>query len=254
MIALLSPAKTLDFDRTPATGKFSRPSLADDASVLVERLSGLSQQEIADLMGVNDEIAALNVRRFKSWGPHDSLDYGLQAVFAYAGEVYRGFDVARLSAQDLYYAQNHLRILSGLYGVVRPLDVIRPYRLEMGTKLSTDRGEDLYEFWGARPTDVLNEAISGHRKHVFVNLASTEYFRVVREDALDGTVVTPVFKEKRNGDYQIVAVYAKNARGRMARFMIENRIEEAEGLTTFSEDGYAFAPDLSGERELVFTR
>jgi hypothetical protein len=220
----------------------------------VDHLRALAQDELARLMDVNEEIAALNVWRFESWGPHDGLDDGLQAIFAYAGEVYRGFDVDRLSAEDLYYAQNHLRILSGLYGVVRPLDIIRPYRLEMGTKLATDRGKDLYEFWEDRPTTVLNEAIAGQRSHVFVNLASNEYFRAVREEALDGSVVTPVFKEKRNGDYQTVAVYAKNARGRMARFMIEKRIENAEGLASFAEDGYAFAAELSDEREMVFTR
>jgi hypothetical protein len=254
MIAVLSPAKTLDFEREPITGKHTIPEFIDEAAGLVDRLRALGSKDIQTLMGVNEEIAELNATRFDTWTRHQSLDDGLQAIFAYAGEVYRGFDVDRLSAEDLYYAQNHLRILSGLYGTLRPLDVIQPYRLEMGTDLANDRGADLYAYWGSKIAESLSGALRGQSSHTIVNLASKEYFSAVPSSSLDASVITPQFKEKRGTDYRIIAVYAKNARGRMARYMIENRIEDPEELKKFDEDGYRYAEQLSGEGEWVFAR
>jgi hypothetical protein len=254
MIALLSPSKTQDFKRPGNTSKHSTPELIDDAKELVNRLRSLSVADLQSLMGVNEDLAKLNYERFRQWGVHQDLDDGLQAIFAYAGEVYRGFDVHRLSAEDLYYAQNHLRILSGLYGVIRPLDIIQPYRLEMGTKLSTDRGDSLYEFWGDRITQLVNRGLKNHQAHAVVNLASDEYFRAVDTDRLDGFVISPQFKEERDGEYKTIAVYAKNARGRMARYLITERIDDPEGLKAFDEDGYRYNPDRSTKLEWVFSR
>lgn len=254
MIALLSPSKSQDSSRTPSTQKHTTPEFLDSAAELVDRLRPLTVPNLAALLSVNEKIARLNAERFAGWTREHTPKNALQAIFAYTGDVYRGFHVDSLSAEDLYYAQNHLRILTGLYGILRPLDLIQPYRLEMATPLETQQGKDLYEFWADALTRSVNEALSNHHDHSVVNLASKEYSSALEFDALDGPVVTPVFKDWKGGKLRTVAIYMKQARGAMARFMIAHRIEEPKGLKAFAEDGYRYSEQHSTEQELVFVR
>lgn len=262
MIALLSPAKSQDFDRKPITSKHTKPEFLKHAAELVGILKTFDASDIVRIMNVSNDIARLNVERFNRWTEaHEGLDNGLQAIFAYTGEVYRGFDADSLRAEDIYYAQNHIRILSGLYGVLRPLDLIRPYRLEMATRLETEQGEplvgdngSLYEFWADAPRNHITDALQGHRDPSVIDLASKEYSKAVDLTTSDVPVITPSFKEKRGDSYRIIASYAKHARGAMARYMVENRIEDRHGLKNFSENGYRYSPELSGEQEWVFVR
>jgi hypothetical protein len=219
MIVLLSPSKSQDFDRSPRTEKHSVPQFLDQTAELVDQLRGMTVQNLAALMSVNQKIARLNVDRFGNWTREHTPENALQAIFAYTGDVYRGFAVESVSAEDLYYSQNHVRILTGLYGILRPLDLIQPYRLEMGTPLETDRGSDLYEFWGNALTRAVNDALTNHHDHTVVNLASKEYFSALQPANLEGPVLTPVFKERKGEKLRAVAVYMKQARGAMARFM-----------------------------------
>jgi len=254
MITLLSPSKSQDIAHTPTTRKYTIPEFLDRAAELVDRLRSLTVPNLAALLSVSEKIARLNVDRFAGWTREHTPENALQAIFTYAGDVYRGFAVDSLSAEDLYYAQNHLRTLTGLYGILRPLDLIQPYRLEMATPLETRRGSDLYEFWGDALTRTITEALTNHHDHTVVNLASKEYASAVDSNALDGPVVTPVFKDRKGEKLRSVAIYMKQARGAMARFMIANRVEEPDGLKAFSEDGYRYSEQHSTERELVFVR
>ncbi len=258
MILVISPAKALDYETPPTVATRSQPDFLDDAAQLIEVLRERSPAEIADLMSLSDQLAALNVARYAAWSRPFTAQNAKQAVLAFNGDVYEGLAATTLSEADLAWAQDHLRILSGLYGLLRPLDLMQPYRLEMGTRLANPRGRNLYEFWGERITDELNRLLrrdrdEGHEA-VLLNLASDEYFKSVKAKKLEGRVVTPVFEDWKGGRYKIISFYAKRARGLMSRHVIEHRIEDAEGLKSFDRDGYAYAADASDADRLVFRR
>ncbi len=258
MILVISPAKALDYETPPTTATFTQPDFLDDASALIEVLREKSPADIAELMSLSDPLATLNVARYASWSRPFAPDNARQAVLAFNGDVYEGLDAKSLSEEQLAWAQDHLRILSGLYGVLRPLDLMQAYRLEMGTRLANPRGKNLYEFWGERITDELNRLLAQEeeagRERVLVNLASDEYFKSVKPKKLRGRIVTPVFEDWKGGRYKIISFYAKRARGLMSRYVITNRIDEVEALKGFDSEGYAFAADASDADTLVFRR
>jgi hypothetical protein len=252
MLVVISPAKTLDFE-TPARSDISTiPGFLEDSERLVERMRELAPADIAKLMKISDKLAVLNSTRYETWSQPFTPDNAKQAVLAFKGDVYTGLDAETLSPAQDQYAQQHLRILSGLYGILKPLDLIQPYRLEMGTKLSNARGKDLYQFWGDKITDALNEELG--EGDVLINLASNEYFKSVNTRKLHTRIVTPVFKDTKNGVQKIISFYAKKARGLMTRYMIDNRIEQAEALKDFDVAGYQFDASQSTANEWVFTR
>jgi len=255
MIIVLSPAKSLDYETPAHICKHTLPDFVDDAAELIGGLRQLSPQQIATLMSISDPLAQLNFQRYVDWSPTFSRSNAKQAVLAFNGDVYEGFAAKSLSAGDLDFAQNHVRVLSGLYGLLRPLDLLQPYRLEMGTKFPNARGKDLYAFWGERITAALNEQLQRQRgARVLVNCASTEYFKSVRPRRLDARVVTPVFEDWKGGRYKIISFHAKRARGLMARFAVENRIDSPEQLKDFSAEGYAFDAAASNDATFVFRR
>lgn len=256
MIIVLSPAKSLDYDTPPHISEHTIPDFVDDAAQLIEQLRRYSPQQIASLMEISDALAHLNFQRYAAWSPKFSVDNAKQAVLAFNGDVYEGFDAKTLSAADLDYAQRHVRVLSGLYGLLRPLDLLQPYRLEMGTRLPNARGKDLYAFWGERITDALNAQLhrSKAAQRVLVNCASNEYFKSVRPKRLDARIVTPVFEDWKGGRYKIISFHAKRARGLMARFAVENRIDSPEKLKDFAVEGYEFDPAASNDATFVFRR
>lgn len=254
MLVVLSPAKTLDVETPAPVSDFSQPDLLAESQLLINRCQQLSMQDIASLMKVSDKIAGLNVARFSQWQMPFSLDNAKQALFAFQGDVYTGLQAESLTAQSLNYAQTHLRILSGLYGVLRPLDLMQAYRLEMGTKLDNQRGTNLYQFWGALITQALNKALQAQGDDLLINLASNEYFKAVQKKGLNGQIITPVFKDQKNGKYKVISFYAKKARGLMARYIIEQQITSIDKLKAFASDGYYFVAAESSAAELVFYR
>lgn len=257
MIIVLSPAKSLDFDTPPHVRKHTMPDFLDDSAQLIEELRRLSPAQIATLMSISDPLAHLNFDRFASWHRPFDEQNAKQAVLAFNGDVYEGFDAASLSAADLDFAQRHVRILSGLYGVLRPLDLMQPYRLEMGSRFANSRGRDLYTFWGGKVADALNTALEASRtggERILVNLASEEYFKSVKRGELAAPIVNPVFEDWKGGRYKIISFYAKRARGLMARYATAHRIDQAEGLKSFDVDGYAYVPDASNKDHWVFRR
>lgn len=254
MLIVVSPAKTLDYASPVASSTFTQPELVSHAAALVEICRTLSPSEIAALMSVSDKIAGLNVARFAEWSETFSLDNARQAIFAFKGDVYTGLDAQTLSASDLDYAQQHLRMLSGLYGVLRPFDLMQPYRLEMGTKLANSRGTNLYQYWGDIITEQLNQALHAQGDRLLVNLASNEYFKAVNPQRLNAQIITPIFKDAKQGQYKIISFFAKKARGMMARYIIEHRIDSIEGLQAFNSAGYYFVAEESTPTELVFKR
>ena len=254
MLTLLSPAKTLDFETPPVTPHHTTPDFLDDSASLIDVLRHYSPDDISALMKLSPALSELNVARYHDW----SLPYpdgaAKAAVLAFKGDVYTGLDADHMSVADLDYAQDNLRILSGLYGLLRPLDLILPYRLEMGTKLGNPKGKDLYAFWGERLTQALNDVIeAGAHSHV-VNLASNEYFKAVKPKKLKAPLVTPVFKDEKNGQYKIISFYAKKARGMMAAYQIRERISDVHDLKAFDVAGYRFNEEESGDAEWVFKR
>ncbi|USD38206.1 MULTISPECIES: peroxide stress protein YaaA [Ferrimonas] len=254
MLAVISPAKNLDFESQAPSDGYSEAELLDEAEALIEVCRKLTPADLASLMKLSDKLAGLNVARFQQWQRPFTADNAKQAIFAFNGDVYTGFDAASLSEQELAYTQSHLRILSGLYGVLKPLDRMQAYRLEMGTKLANPRGKDLYAFWGSTITDALNRTLAGMDSQVVVNLASNEYFKAVKPALLNAQVVTPVFKDFKNGQYKIISFYAKKARGMMARFMAREQVTELQQLEGFSEGGYRFSAEQSDANTLVFLR
>tara|TARA_R110002110_G_scaffold205066_7_gene417013 strand:- start:142861 stop:143646 length:786 start_codon:yes stop_codon:yes gene_type:complete len=254
MLTIISPAKTLDFDTPPTTRKATQPAFLERSEALVEDARAMSPQDIRELMGVSENIANLNHQRFMNWSTPFSLDNAKQALLAFKGDVYTGLQAATLSSAELSFAQKHLRILSGLYGLLRPLDLMQPYRLEMGLKFSNSGGSNLYQFWGDAITKELQSALKKSGSPVLVNLASNEYFKAVQPGALDAELITPVFKDLKNGKYKVVSFYAKKARGQMARYIIDNGLNDAESLKKFRTDGYRYSKAESTARELVFTR
>ncbi|MDR2637965.1 MAG: peroxide stress protein YaaA [Zoogloeaceae bacterium] len=257
MFMLLSPAKRLDFDTPPHVGAYSQCAWLDESAALIARLRQFSPAEIASLMGISDRLATLGVTRCAEWTRPFTPANAKQAVLAFAGDVYEGLDAQSLSAADLDWAQTRLGVLSGLYGLLRPLDLIQPYRLEMGTKLSNSRGKDLYAWWGDRLGKAASEATrkaAGDSDPVLINLASEEYFQAVRGKGLTVPVIQPVFKDWKNGHCKVISFYAKRARGLMARYAIQNRLTQPEDLRAFDQEGYAYDPAQSEENIWVFAR
>ena len=258
MIIVLSPAKKLDFSAPPILTEHTQPGFLDQSELLIERLREFSPLELSQLMGISDQLAVLNVTRYADWVRPFTLENAKQALFAFNGDVYEGLDAATLKPASLHFAQDHLRILSGLYGVLRPLDLMQAYRLEMGTRLVNLRGKDLYAFWGERIADALNLAVDEANASALVNLASEEYFKSVVTKKLGVLVIQPVFEDwsgdQRSGKYKVVSFYAKRARGMMARYALSHRLKRAESLKNFSDGGYAFAADASTATRWVFRR
>ena len=257
MLMLLSPAKTLDFEAQPTVEAFSEAPFLKYSAELIDALKTYSTDEIAKLMGLSDQLANLNVVRYQSWKKSRVVSLAKsakQAVYAFKGDVYTGLDAEQFSAVQMNFAQKHLRILSGLYGLLQPLDVINPHRLEMGTKLRVGDNPDLYHFWGERVTQRLNQQLAAMKPSVVVNLASNEYFKVVQKKQLQAEVITPIFKDKKNGQYKIISFYAKKARGMMAAYAIKHKIKDPEQLKGFDTAGYAFVPEASSGQSWVFHR
>lgn len=254
MLIVVSPAKTLDYESPLPPLRATQPSLLKDSGKLVERARGLSPADLASLMKVSDKIAHLNVERFAQWSTPFDKHNARPALFAFKGDVYTGLDVSRFSADDLKAAQKRLRILSGLYGVLRPLDLMQAYRLEMGTRLDNARGKDLYQFWGETITDQLRKDLKAADTGVLVNLASNEYFKSVHPKNLPGPVIEPVFQDEKNGHYKVISFYAKKARGLMAAWILQKEIQQPAQLKTFKEAGYRYDKAASSDRKPVFRR
>ncbi|WP_215404690.1 peroxide stress protein YaaA [Janthinobacterium sp. JC611] len=252
MLIVLSPAKSLDLETPPTTSLHSTPDFLDHSAQLIARMRQFSPAEVGSLMGISDALSALNVARYASWTPQ--LDDARQAIMAFNGDVYAGFEARSLQPAQLDYAQSRVRILSGLYGLLRPLDLIHPHRLEMGTRLSTTRGKDLYAFWGDTITDGLNRAAREQGAKVLVNLASEEYFKSVKPRQLEVPVIAPVFEDWKNGKYKIISFYAKRARGMLARYAAVHQIRDPQQLKQFDVDGYGFVPEASNDTSWVFRR
>jgi len=254
MLAVISPAKRLDFTSDPTTAKHSLPAFLKESKQLIDVLREKSPTDIARLMGLSSKLADLNYERYGEWHTPFTTGNARQAALAFSGDVYQGLEARTLTDRDWSWAQKHLRILSGLYGLLKPLDLIQPYRLEMGTRLNNPRGEDLYAFWGQRLTKALNDAVADQRQPIIVNLASNEYWEAVDAGALEARVITPVFKDLKNGRYKFLSFYAKKARGLMARFLIDNRVSTLKALKEFDVAGYYFCEAQSRGDNWVFLR
>ncbi|WP_010664331.1 peroxide stress protein YaaA [Marinilabilia salmonicolor] len=254
MIAILSPAKKLDFEKKVPTQKNTEILFSDEASTLADDLKKLSPDELMKLMKISRQLGELNAERFIQWSWPFNAKEARQAIYAFNGEAYNGLDAWSLNSKEIDTAQKQLRILSGLYGVLRPLDNILPYRLEMGTKLSNEKGKDLYQFWGEKLTQQINKDLKEGKHKALVNLASQEYFKAIDENKIEEPIITPVFKENKNGTYKVISIYAKKARGMMVRFIVQNKLTEPEDLKAFNEDGYHYNNDLSKANQMVFTR
>ena len=254
MLSILSPAKTLDYDTAPTTRKSTQPLFLDEATTLVGAARKMTPDDIQSLMGVSEKIAQLNHERFMNWAPDFSLDNAKQAVLAFKGDVYTGLRADTLSTKELAFAQKHLRILSGLYGLLRPLDLMQPYRLEMWLPFHHAGAKNLYEFWGESITQLLAKHVKASDSPVLVNLASNEYFKSVRPKLLDVDIVTPQFRDLKNGQYKMISFFAKKARGLMARYIIEEGLNTPEGLKDFTGEGYYYSAAQSQGGQWVFLR
>ncbi len=254
MLTIISPAKTLDFESPSVTSAFTQPDYLDDSEKLIRKLRTLSRKKIGELMGISKDLAQLNYERYISWNADFNPDNAKQAVLAFKGDVYLGLEAETFTEEDFQFAQDHLRILSGLYGLLRPLDLIQPYRLEMGTKLPVRRKKNLYDFWGSRLTEDLNQILESQEERVLLNLASKEYFSAIQPEETKGTIINPVFKDWKNGEYKILSFFAKKARGRMSSWIIRHRIDRVEEIKGFDLDGYGFNESLSSSHDWVFTR
>ncbi|MFP3978892.1 peroxide stress protein YaaA [Marinobacter sp. KMM 10035] len=253
MLMVISPAKTLDYESPPATETYTQPDFLDDACELIDQLKELEPHQVSNLMSVSDKLGQLNAERFQNWQVPFSPKNARQAILAFKGDVYTGLDAQSFSEQDFSFAQKHLRMLSGLYGILKPLDLMQPYRLEMGTKFENKRGKDLYAFWGDSLTQEMNRLLKSDDE-VLVNLASNEYFKSLKKKNLDGRLITPQFKDWKSGQYKMISFYAKKARGLMCRYAILNRITDANDLKGFDLDGYYFSEDQSDNNNWVFLR
>jgi len=250
MLVVISPAKKLDYSSSIEAPLLSQPALLDHAEELSIGLKALAPQDVSSLMHLSDKLGALNYERFQEWQTPFNADNARAAVLAFKGDVYQGLDADSMSAEDLHWAQDHLRILSGLYGVLRPLDLMQAYRLEMGTKFASQRGKDLYQFWG----DIITAELNRVESSVLVNLASNEYFKSVHKKDISARIVTPVFMDKKDDKYKIISFYAKKARGLMSRYIIQNRITKIEQINQFDSDGYVYNAALSELDAPVFLR
>jgi len=259
MLFVISPAKSLDFESAALTDKYTAPLFLDKSKVLIDILKQYQSEDISKLMGVSSAIADLNVARNNDWSSPFSLRNAKQAIYAFKGDVYTGISVETAEQPQVDYIQNHVRILSGLYGVLRPLDLMQAYRLEMGTRLENPEGKNLYAFWGSACTDQLNNDLSSdsgatETEPVIVNLASNEYYKAVKPKSLNARVITPIFKDLKAGKYKIISFYAKKARGLMVRYAADNLVSDPEQLKGFDYQGYAFNAALSSDNDWVFTR
>ena len=254
MLIVISPAKTLDFESEVTTSIASRPLFPSKAEVLIKKLRTLSKKKLMALMSISKDLANLNAERYINWEAGDDIGLEKQALLAFKGDVYLGLEASNFSDSDFEYAQDHLRILSGLYGVLRPMDLIQPYRLEMGSKLKSGRKKDLYDFWGTQITEHLNESFGEGEKQYLINLASQEYFNAVKPAVLNAEVITPVFLDKKGEDYKIVSFWAKKARGIMTAWIVSNRIENHEEIKAFNLAGYVFNEEMSDSNKWAFTR
>ena len=254
MLILISPAKTLDYQSPLATTRYTQPELLEYSQELISIARQLTAPQIGKLMSISDKLADLNATRFHDWHPDFTPQNARQAILAFKGDVYTGLQAETLTEDDFDFAQRHLRMLSGLYGVLRPLDLMQPYRLEMGTKLANARGANLYEFWGERISGWLNEALAAQGDDILLNLASNEYFGAVKRKALNARIIDTEFKDLKNGQYKIISFYAKKARGLMARYVIKERIRDPEQLKAFDYQGYRYSAEQSKPDSLVFLR
>lgn len=254
MLIVISPAKTLDYKSPLATRRYTQPELLAQSAKLIALCRRLSAPQLASLMGISDKLAELNVARFQSWQANFTPENARQAILAFKGDVYTGLAAGSFNEADFDFAQDHLRVLSGLYGVLRPLDLMQPYRLEMGSRLANPAGGDLYQFWGASLTRKLSDALTAQGDDVMINLASEEYFNAVKIDKIKARVIKPVFLDQKNGQYKVISFHAKKARGLMSRFIITQRLDRPEQLFDFTGGGYAYDAQASGETRLVFKR
>ena len=254
MLLVVSPAKNLDYESPTPTAKHTKAALLKDSEELIVDLKKLAPQDVSGLMGISDKLGTLNYDRFQAWEQPFTKANARQAVFAFKGDVYVGLDAYSFDDDDLRFAQDHMRILSGLYGLLKPLDLMQAYRLEMGTKFVNARGKDLYQFWGEKITEQLNKQFKKLDSDTLVNLASNEYFKSVNTKTLAGNIITPIFKDEKNGKYKIISFFAKKARGRMSAYIIKNKITDAKDLKKFDWDGYSFDKAMSSDTDWVFTR
>ena len=254
MLIVVSPAKSLDFETKAPTRKFTDPQYLAESTQLVDQLRKLSPEDFSELMNISSDLGELNHMRFANWHTPFDLKNSKQAIFAFKGDVYIGLEAGKFSIADLNFAQNYLRILSGLYGLLRPLDLMQPYRLEMGSKFKNKKGKNLYEFWDGQLTENLNELFEKDKKPVLVNLASIEYFSAIKPKSLNAEIISPVFKDFSNGKYKIVSFFAKKARGYMTAYIIQNRIKNPEKLKDFDVEGYRFSEENSTPTQPVFLR
>ncbi|MBL4581499.1 MAG: peroxide stress protein YaaA [Gammaproteobacteria bacterium] len=254
MLIVVSPAKSLDFDTKAPTKKFTEPQYLKESTQLVSQLQKLSPEDFSELMHISSSLGELNHRRYANWHTPFDLKNAKQAIFAFKGDVYIGLEAGKFSTADLNFAQNHLRILSGLYGLLRPLDLMQPYRLEMGSRFKNKKGKNLYEFWDGQLTENLNELFELDKKPVLVNLASKEYFSAIKSKSITAEIISPVFKDFSNGKYKIVSFFAKKARGYMAAYIIQNRIKNPDKLKEFDVDGYRYSEEDSTPMQPVFLR
>jgi cytoplasmic iron level regulating protein YaaA (DUF328/UPF0246 family) len=252
MKIIISPAKSLDFENKATTEEYSQPSFLDQSEKLNRKLKTFSRKKLGELMSISPALSELNYQRNQEWQPPFDLDNAKQAVYAFTGEVYRGLDITTLPEEKLPLLQDRLRILSGLYGLLKPLDLIQPYRLEMGTRLKVGRRDNLYKFWDTDLAKALNDEMEDGE--LLINLASAEYFKALPKKALKNPMITPVFKELKNGQYKTIMTFAKKARGLMVRYIIDHEVNTLDELKGFNVEGYGFAEAMSTETELVFTR
>ena len=254
MLAIISPAKRLDYDSPVPTRKHTQPQFLDDSAELIGELRQLAPPDIADLMGISSNLAETNADRYATWQPPFTRRNARQAILAFKGDVYLGLDAYAYTERDFTWAQKHIRILSGLHGLLKPLDLVQPYRLEMGTRLKTGRGRDLYGFWGGKVTDSLNEALAAQRQPLLINLASNEYFNVLDAGRIDARIVTPTFLDLRNGRYRFLSFFAKRARGAMTSYIVRNRVSTLKALRAFDWEGYRYSRERSRSDDWVFLR
>lgn len=254
MLAVVSPAKTLDYESQVQTTEFTRPKHLKQSQLLINRLRDFSALDLSELQHVSSKIAEVNFERNHQWKTPFNLKNARQAMFAFKGDVYTGLDAYSMDEKSIHFAQDHLLILSGLYGLLRPLDLMQPYRLEMGTKLNTSAGKNLYEFWDLQITEAINKQLKAIKSDTLVNLASNEYFKSVKAKDIKGQIITPAFKDYKDGQYKMIGFYAKKARGLMARYLIDNELSDPEQLKAFDSEGYCYNPNLSDGKNWVFTR
>jgi len=254
LIIVINSSKTLDFQQIARISKHTIPELVKDADILVKELRKLSTSDFSKLLKTSEKLTKLNVERYANWQTDVKESNAKQAMLAFRGDIYSGMDVDNYNIKDFNFAQKHVRILSGLYGMLRPLDLIQPYRLEMAAKLTTIRGKNMYDFWGTKINEILKKLLKQEKSGTLVNLCSIEYFKAIKSDLLDVKVITPAFKEFRDGSYRFITLYAKKARGMMCNYIIQNHLKEVDDLKSFDVEGYQFNRKISSGKEWVFTR